>query len=60
MNEQKAITPKLSKAEIWFFCIALLPNENYLPAIILVDISYSLLGQSSQKYLRNGSYVSFL
>jgi hypothetical protein len=39
-NEQKAITPKLSKAEFRFFCTALLFNEINLPTPFVVDTSY--------------------
>ena len=39
---QRAITQKLSKQELWFFCTALLLNEIYLPMKFQIDISYSL------------------
>jgi len=38
-NEQRAITPKLGKAELCFLCTVLLFNEIYLPTKILVDTS---------------------
>jgi hypothetical protein len=38
-NEQRAITPKLGKVELWFFCTALLLNEIYQPTKFLVYTS---------------------
>jgi hypothetical protein len=40
-NEQMAIIPKLGKAELRLFRIALLLNEIYLSTIFLVDTSQS-------------------
>jgi hypothetical protein len=36
-NEQRAITPKLGISELWFLCIAHLPNEIYLLTKFHVD-----------------------
>jgi hypothetical protein len=41
-NEQRAITPKLSKVELMFFCSALLFNEINLPTNLLWFQSYVL------------------
>jgi hypothetical protein len=49
-NEQRAITPKLDKTELWFFCTALPVNEIYLPTKIHVNISYSLKLMSQTKF----------
>jgi hypothetical protein len=40
-NEQRAITPKLGKTELWFLCTVHLLNEMYLPTKLHVGISYS-------------------
>jgi hypothetical protein len=49
-NEQRAITPKIGKIELWFFCTALLFNEIYLPTEFHVDISYSIRVISGTKF----------
>jgi hypothetical protein len=36
-NKQRAITPIIDKAGLWFFCIALLLNEIYLPKKFVVN-----------------------
>jgi len=38
-NEQRAITPKLGKAELWFLITALLLNKIYLPSFLLIIVS---------------------
>jgi hypothetical protein len=38
-NEQKAITPKVCKTELWFFYTAPLHNEIYLPTRFHADTS---------------------
>jgi hypothetical protein len=43
-NEQMAITPKLGKAELLFFCIANLTNEVYLPILSISEHFLSLEG----------------
>jgi hypothetical protein len=40
-NEQREITPKLSKTEVRLLCTALLLNEIYVPYKFHVDISYN-------------------
>jgi hypothetical protein len=49
-NEQRAITPKLGKTELWFFSAAFLLNEIYLPTQFHVDISYSFRVMSRTKF----------
>jgi hypothetical protein len=48
-NKQKAITPKLDKALLSFFSIAVLSNEIYLPPKFHVDISNSFRVMSRTK-----------
>jgi hypothetical protein len=48
--EQRAITPKLGKAEIPLLGTAQLPNEIYLPTKFHVDISYSFRVMSYTKF----------
>jgi hypothetical protein len=48
--KQWAITPKLGKTELWFFCTAILPNEIYLPTKFHVDISYKFRAMSRTKF----------
>jgi hypothetical protein len=48
--KQRAITSKQGKAELWFFRIALLPNETYLPTKFHVDISYNFRVMSRTKF----------
>jgi len=50
-KEQRAINPKLDKAELCFLCTALALNEIYIPTNFLVDIpvvSEICHGQSSK------------
>jgi hypothetical protein len=37
-NEQRAITPKLGEAELWFFCNALLFNEFMLIPLMVSEL----------------------
>jgi hypothetical protein len=49
-NKERAITPKLGKAELQFLCTALLSNEMYLPTKFHVDIFYSFRVMSRTKF----------
>jgi len=49
-NKQRAITPKLGKAELWLLSNALLLNEIYLPTKFEVDISCSFRLMSRTKF----------
>jgi hypothetical protein len=49
-KEQRKITPKLGKAELWFLCTAHLLNEIYLPTKFHVDISYHLRVMTQIKF----------
>jgi hypothetical protein len=49
-NEQRAITPKLGKAELRFFCTALLSNEINLPTKFHVDTSNGFRFMSHTKF----------
>jgi hypothetical protein len=49
-NEQRKITPKLGKTELWFFNNALLRNEISLPTKFHVDISYTFKIMSRTKF----------
>jgi hypothetical protein len=53
-NKQRAITPELGKAELWFLCTAHLPIEIYLPTKFHVDISYSFTTMSWTRYFLKG------
>jgi len=48
-NEQRATTPKLGKAELWFRCTTLLLNEIYQPTKCLVDTSCSFIRMSRKR-----------
>jgi hypothetical protein len=48
--EQRSITLKLEKAQICFFCTAILPNENYILTKFQVDIFYSTWVMSRTKF----------
>jgi hypothetical protein len=48
-NEQRTITSKLDKTELWFFCSALLLNEIYLPTKFHGNIVLELCAVQSSK-----------